>query len=105
MVHTTKELEKISDDILVEMEAEMNRGTDPYLVFFYACAAILGLPFDKIEKSLRNSSWVLTEKEEMKTCPVKELLPRTMKNLQEDEYMGESITEQRQAMENDYVAT
>ena len=105
MIHTTKEIEKISDDILKEMEGEMNRGTDPYLVFFYTCAALLGLPFDRVEKSLRNSSEVLTGDKKMKNCPIKELLPRTMKDLQEDKYMGDNISEQRQVMEGDYVAT
>ena len=105
MVQTNKEIEKISDDILKEMEGELKKGNDPYLIFFYTCAALLGLPFDRVEKSLRNSSEVLTGDEEMKNCPIKELLPRTMENLKNDPHMEDSINEQRQVMESDYVAT
>ena len=102
MVQTNKEIEKISDDILKEMESEMKRGTDPYLIFFYTVAAVLGSPFDRVERSMRNSSEVLTGDEEMKTYPIQELLPRTMENLKDDPYMGDSISEQRQVMESDY---
>ena len=102
MVQTNKEIEKISDDILKEMEGELKKGNDPYLIFFYTCAALLGLPFDRVEKSLRNSSEVLTGDEDMKNCPINELLPRTMKNFQGDRYMEDSIKEQRQIMESDY---
>ena len=102
MVQTNKEIEKISDDILKEMESEMKRGTDPYLIFFYTVAAVLGSPFDRVEASMRNSSEVLTGDKKMKNCPIKELLPRTMENLKNDPYMGDSISEQRQVMESDY---
>ena len=104
MVHTTKELDKISDDILKEMEAEMNRGTDPYLIFFYTVAAILGSPFGRVESSMRNSSEVLTGDKKMKSYPVQELLPRTMESLKDDPHIRDSINEQRQVMESDYVA-
>ena len=102
MVHTDKEIEKIADSMLEEMEAEMNRGTDPYLVFFYALAALLDRPFETVEGSLRRSSEILTGDKKMKNCPIKELLPRTMENLKNDPHMGDSINEQRQVMESDY---